>query len=498
MEKEIAEFEALVRKAHQTFTDWSLITISGKMFLLQSMVEEIQKAQKAQEAIIAAEKAYSDALNRELNPHIALHSTYDTQGKLPCEPGSRRKVLKDIFDWIYDHSAGSQNFLWLTGDPGCGKSAVTASVSQVAKDERFLWAQFFINRNLEQTTNPNVYFPTIARQLSDNSPRVARLVHDTVMKKRSLLDQVSAEQAVQLFISAISKASMATPKAPVLVVIDGLDETDRARLYDTATIFSNLFDQLSAYPNAKILISSRTEHEVYKPFTDTLTNEHVRRLHLDTQDPSCLADVSNFLRNQLDKIARKHDLERTLWPGREREERLVNQAAGLYIWATTVIHFLDARLGKQGRENMYDIIDQLKLPDKAHINLLYLRILQVIYDNDEDDTTEWDLEKFRRIMGAIAVARELLSVSQLADLIDLRYAPDADLVDIHKFAQLLRTVLVYGMDDVTGDTMIRLHKSFFEFITTCSEDRFRVNLEAANAEMALCCLQHLAKSHVIS
>ncbi|KAG6825167.1 hypothetical protein H0H92_004516, partial [Tricholoma furcatifolium] len=498
MDKEIAEFETLVQKARQTFTDSTLITISGNIFLLQNMLEEIQKAHKAQEEAIATERAYSEALNRELKPHVISHPTYDMQGKLPCEPGSRTKVLKETFDWIHDHSAGSQNFLWLTGDPGCGKSAVTANVSQVAKDRRFLWAQFFINRNEEQTTNPNVYFPTIARQLSDNSTKVERHVHDTVMETRSLLDHISPDQAAHLLISAISKASASTPNAPVLVVIDALDETDKARLYDTATIFSNIFDKLSAYPNAKILISSRTEHDVYKPFTSTLTNKHVRQLHLDTRDPSSLADVGRFMRNQLDKIARKHDLDRTTWPGREREAWLVDQAAGLYIWATTVIKFLDERLSKQGRENLYGIIDQLKLPDKADIHVLYLRILQVTYDSsDMDETTKWDLEKCRRIMGAIAVARVQLSVSQLADLLDLRYAPDTDPVDIRNFVQLLRTVLVSGTDDITGETMIQLHKSFFEFITTCSEDRFRVNLEAANAEMALCCLQHLAKSYII-
>ncbi|KAG6825691.1 hypothetical protein H0H92_002801 [Tricholoma furcatifolium] len=499
MDKEIAEFETLVQKARQTFTNSTLITISGHIFLLQNMLEEIQKAHKAQEETIATERAYSEALNRELKPHVISHSTYDMQGKLPCEPGSRSKVLKEIFDWIHDHSAASQNFLWLTGDPGCGKSAVTASVSQVAKDRQFLWAQFFVNRNEEQTTNPNVYFPTIARQLSDNSTKVERHVHDTVMETRSLLDHMTADQAAHLFSSAMSKASTSTPNAPVLVVIDGLDETDKARLYDTATIFSTLFDKLSAYPNAKILISSRTEHDVYKPFTSTLTNKHDRRLHLDTRDPSCLADVARFMRNQPDKIARKHDLDRISWPGREREARLVNQVAGLYIWAKTIVKFLDERLSKQGRENLYGIIDQLKLPEKADINVLYLRILQVTYDtSNADKTTKWDLEKFRRIMGAIAVARVQLSVSQLADLIDLRYAPDADRADIRNFVQLLRTVLVSGMDDVTEETTIQLHKSFFEFITTCIEDRFRVNLEASNAEMALCCLQHLAKSYLIA
>jgi hypothetical protein len=51
-------------------------------------------------------------------------------------------ILMDIMNWVHDISDNLQIFLWLTGDPGSGKSAIT---TQECKDENILWAQFFIN-----------------------------------------------------------------------------------------------------------------------------------------------------------------------------------------------------------------------------------------------------------------------------------------------------------------------------------------------------------------
>ncbi|KAG6841039.1 hypothetical protein H0H87_011845, partial [Tephrocybe sp. NHM501043] len=230
---------------------------------------------------------------------------------------------------------------------------------------------------------------------------------------------MSSDQAAKLFIGAIAEASKLNPERPVLVVIDGLDETNHAHLYDTAKIISRVSEGLSTYPNAKVMIASRTEREIHEPFTSALTNEHVKRLHLSTKES--VVEVGNFLRNGLEKVAHKHHLDPTEWPGQDRQERLIDQADGLYIWAVTVIKFIDARLRKEGKMNPHGIIDRLRLPDKADINVLYQQILRVTYDEEEDDTTEWDLETFRRIIGAILVARKPLSVGELDDLLDLCY-----------------------------------------------------------------------------
>jgi len=195
-------------------------------------------------------------LEKTLDRRVVANPTYDKQGKNPCDKGTRIRELAKIKRWLTSISPASQNFLWLTGDPGCGKSAITASLARDCKDDGTLWAQFFINRNNRETTDPNSYFPTIARQLADRSPDLQRVVYDRLSEKRSLMDCISSKQAAKLFVETLGVASRLGPAEPVVVIIDGLDETDRKHLNDTAVIFSCLFKELTCYPNVKVFISS--------------------------------------------------------------------------------------------------------------------------------------------------------------------------------------------------------------------------------------------------
>ena len=77
------------------------------------------------------------------------------------------------------------------------------------------------------------------------------------------------DQALKLFMEVIQVAWDVEKSGSVVIVIDGLDETRRKSLEDTATIFSDLFKELHR-STARIFISSRTENEITKPFFSSL------------------------------------------------------------------------------------------------------------------------------------------------------------------------------------------------------------------------------------
>ncbi|KZP32073.1 hypothetical protein FIBSPDRAFT_813113, partial [Athelia psychrophila] len=121
--------------------------------------------------------------------HTVMDPTYVHQGKRPCDEETRVEVLAEIMEWRNDNSGESQAFLWLTGEPGAGKSAITASIARACKDDGMLWAQFFINRNNVETTDPSLFFPTIARQFIDHSahPDVAIAIAEALKNQPSLM-----------------------------------------------------------------------------------------------------------------------------------------------------------------------------------------------------------------------------------------------------------------------------------------------------------------------
>ncbi|KAG6856441.1 hypothetical protein H0H87_004406 [Tephrocybe sp. NHM501043] len=512
---EIADFKGRLKDARQLFQDCSIIGMSGGFDStmrklgavlgyqdkITRILGKIRRTQDDHYRRLMDElqgqketQARRQFLQTFLNPYTAERLTYNQQEKMPCDEGTRVEVLTEIRQWVNDVSSSSRNFLWLTGDPGCGKSAVTASVARECKDRKVLWAQFFINRNIKDTTNPNLYFPSIARQLADYSELVERQVHFALVEHPSIIDEISPMQATKLFVDTLAAAASIDTKTPVVVVIDGLDETQREHLESTATIFSHLFDALAKYRNAKVFISSRTEDGIQKPFSKSMKDKRVKNLHLYTNAESSIRDVNTYLRRRIAHTALQHRLDPMLWPGEERLAALAFHAAGHFIWAVTVTRFLQEQMEEWGHECIDTVMLNLGTTEgKQDIKVLYGLILQLTYQKSKDS---WAFETFRRIVGAVATALEPLSIGHLESLLDLRRDPTSALVDLHHFVRRLRTVLVAGTDDITTETMLRLHKSFFEYITSDScEDRFRVSLEASNAELAVQCLQQMAKAY---
>ncbi|KZP03977.1 hypothetical protein FIBSPDRAFT_941235 [Athelia psychrophila] len=503
--KEIEDFKARIVSARALFLDVSSINVAGG---IDAILEEIEKVRQNQndalkriadalkaieEARLLAEEARARREYLAANLITVAKPTYTDQGKLPCEEETRVEVLAEIEKWRDDKSDESQGFLWLTGEPGVGKSAITASIARACKDDGTLWAQFFINRNNAETTDPRLYFPSIARQFINRSahPDVEIAISEALENQPSLMDGISEKQASELFVKAFTIACESNQERAVVVVIDGLDETDPAKLADTAQVFSEIFSSLSGQTtrNAKVLISSRPDDDISTPFTKMMKqSRHVKHIHLDTK--SSIQDVSVYLRKQIARIVEDNpDLGLELdWPGEERTEALCDRASGLFIWAVTVAKFFRAQIRKGGKEHLNKLIDAFSAKGTDKINDLYLTVLRLVYGGDTDS---WGFETFRRIVGCVAVLKEPLPISAISKLLDLHEDASSE-VDVLHFFRQTRTVLVAGTDAIDGQTVPRLHKSFFEFITsTHAGPNFQVNIHHASGELALQSIRQL-------
>ncbi|KAG6855539.1 hypothetical protein H0H87_001395 [Tephrocybe sp. NHM501043] len=501
----------LVKKQIETFNDRSLILISGGLdaILRRSqavisrqdiLITALQKMKKSHEENIARilkEQERRSALDETLGTFTVQNSTYASQQKRPHNSNTQMVILGEILTWIGDHSKEtSKNFFWLVGPPGCGKPAMMASVVCECQDRDYSPAQFFINRNDANSTNPMKYFPTVVRQVAKHSDDVEQHLHNTVQKRKFAVRM--PKEASELFVDVVGKAAKNDPASPILVIFDGLDETARDHLQDTASIFSELFPKLSDYPNAKILISSRPEDEILKSFRNTNMEQYVLELAIDINDSNSRRDVKTYLEKRLTDIADHRRLPTSIWPGNDRLENLVERASGLFIWAVTAANYIDNHIQISGKEVMDSVLSQFDSEGMTDINTLYRTILEEAFP--ENFSNEWTVEKFRRLMGAIMVLREPLSIGDLDHLIDLRQAPDHEPVDIKNFVGNLRTLLMADMDNITESTISRVYKSFFDYIISTGThipERFHVSAKASNAELALLCLYHLTVAYPI-
>ncbi|KAJ7094342.1 hypothetical protein C8R44DRAFT_718466 [Mycena epipterygia] len=510
-EKGIQEFQSQLDKATSSFMQLSMINLSqahdvllkGNILLLKEVekaYEEIQKAHKEIDKILdqiqdfgeyAREKRLEDQyrvdlafIQEELAPYIAANSGYREQGKEFCYSGTRREPLAEIKNWL---SREASHFLWLTGEPGAGKSTIAATVCRDLKDSNFLWAHLFINRNNKATTNPKFFFPSIALQLAKRSPEVAHVIYCALQEKSSIVDEVNKTLAEQLFLEPLKCASKAIPLQPIVVVVDALDE---AKNFDIlAEILSTMTTRLPA--NIKVFMSSREEDDIRASWA---TAQDTKHLSVGTGKKSSIEDVELFLQDQIREIATKHKLGE--WPSKEDMQKLCLQASGLFIWATTAVTYIGSQIKLSGSECLDDVLDQLNVEGMSDINKLYHVILDNIYG---DQTNPWLFETFRRVVGAIVVLSTPLSVGILAKILDLRrvdaknpskiYRP----VDMLHFVRQFRTVLVTGTEEITQETIPRLHKSFFEFILSENvQSDLQVSVLLSHKEVAPKCLNYSA------
>ena len=77
-----------------------------------------------------------------------------------CLKGTRESVLNEIEDWIEDFERSP--IFWLNGLAGTGKSTIAQTVAEMSFADGHLGASFFCSRDVEDRSNLQLVFPTLA------------------------------------------------------------------------------------------------------------------------------------------------------------------------------------------------------------------------------------------------------------------------------------------------------------------------------------------------
>jgi hypothetical protein len=192
----------------------------------------------------------------------------------------------------------------------------------------------------------------------------------------------------------------------------------------------------------------------------------------DTQN-----DIRFYLERRFEDIIPDLGLEPT-WPGADALRKLVERAAGLFIWAKTAVAFIETRKGDPRRKLKLVLAGDLgKQID--NIDVLYRNILDFHFE-DSDETT---FEMFRHILGAIIVAKIPLTRDDLHKL--LRISEEVEW-SFNPILNKLSSVM-----DLDGPLRLR-HLSFAEYLVDpnrCRDPRFLVDPEACQYVLTQRCLE---------
>ena len=311
----------------------------------------------------------------DLKSHISEAAMHDSLARYPpplCHPRTREKVLKILSDWI-DESYPRQSIVWLNGPAGAGKSAIAQTVAERYKDDR-LAASFFFLRNTPDRGVADHLFLTLAWQLARSIPETRPYI-ESALQMEPLLYAKSINIQFNQLIGEVFKHLRDKPirAERSLIIIDGVDEC--ASEQDQKLFLALIADALAhtGIP-LRFLICSRPEAHIKEVFKLENINSVTRVVVLD-QKFAPNDDIRRYLEDEFFRIFTKRNIS-TL-PSNEDIYHLVSKASGQFIYASTVIKFIDDD-DCNPREQL-DIILKLRTANSsspyAQLDQLYIQIL---------------------------------------------------------------------------------------------------------------------------
>jgi hypothetical protein len=362
-----------------------------------------------------------------------------------CMDGTREDIMAKIDEWCDDLGASS-NILWISGFPGVGKSAIARKLATRLKFSHRFGSSFFFQRELAAVQTPINLWRTLAFDLSREYPS-ARSAIITKLKDGEIdLENTDAGELFRSLVEGPLKHSADIPlgRLPV-VVIDAMDECgglDGPRSKHRTILLQSMKAWTRLGPRFKLVVTSRPEDDITRALSAIS-----HRIELDSGEnvsPSSSRDIHSFLCREFARIANKYPGSLSpAWPGAEVIEGFTKRSAGLFIYADTLIKFVDEG---QPEEQLESIL--LEPLHHGSLTQLYRQILGVSFK----DPSATVLEGFRNVTGTIILARIPLRRQDIVHLLNVKP------VALDHICQGLRSVLD------TGDLLRFTHQSFVDFL----------------------------------
>ncbi|KAJ2924809.1 hypothetical protein H1R20_g12289, partial [Candolleomyces eurysporus] len=350
---------------------------------------------------------------KELRTHIAagaIHDSKERRNEPKCYEGTRVAVQDMLYGWITSGEVDlkyPRKMKWVTGPAGTGKTAVLGSLAERCKAGKKLAATFFFGSwpaSIRRRRN-GALVATIAHQLALNYPDVSDKICKAIEANPDIFDKDLPTQMATLVSAPLREIAAGQPKdrPPVVrgvIIIDGLDECEAEQIHDHDStnresrakpaprrtkeedqeeILKVLKEASSdqAFP-FRILIACRPERVFDKFFNNPAGDSASFAEKLDlNEEYHASNDIRRYLEEELRRIRERSP---TFEWRPEDIETLVNNASGQFIYAATIIRFLDVE-HQEPRQAVLNTILGMKTTSTLNpfeqLDALYLHILEL-------------------------------------------------------------------------------------------------------------------------
>ena len=320
-------------------------------------------------------------------------------------------------DWFLKHPSflswrisQFSSMLWLTADPGCGKSILSkclidrrAELLSIGSSPPLV-CYFFFRADDEELSNAAVAVRALLHQVMVQKPHLYRYVaQDFDEKGDRFLDDF--DNLWHIFMAAISD----NDATEIVCVIDALDECrevggHRKKLIRGLVELQQLLTKQNADdtgPRRKIFVTSRPYLELERDFRELISAMPSIRFQGEQQVLGIQEDINIYLADKAEELVHKLDLD-----PRASDSLLKTLSAvpnRTYLWLKLVFEFLESR-DELTAKNITSLIESIPDVDK-----IYDRLLEMSKNKP----------RARRLLDYVLAAAAPLSVDEINVLMNI-------------------------------------------------------------------------------
>ena len=289
-------------------------------------------------------------------------------------PETRKWLLKEVNDWFLGKKNESR-ILVLKAGPGFGKSVFAAKLCEDFKKNGKLAACHFCDFSDSNLRNPMMMLQSLASQMCETIHGFEEKLLDQLKRPHKVS---SLKDAFGVYLQNPLDELEIDEREPLLILIDGLDESAADDKNDIVNLIANYFVDL---PDCvKVLVTSRPEISMAKL-------RGIHEINIGNDDANNDSDLSIYLKNSLPDIGQRNEnCDSAVL------EQLVSMCEGSFLYAFHV----QCELKKRNDLNKMTVQEIVNIVPKS---------LDFVYQ-----------EYFQRLEDELKVLRENVDVMKLLEV----------------------------------------------------------------------------------
>ena len=349
---------------------------------------------------------------------------------------TREWVFSKVQNWLDDRN--SQNrVMVICGNAGMGKSVISAVVCQRMQEAGRLSGCHFIQHNNVRYRKPQLVLQSLACQMCSVLPEFKVALVDQLRRNtgNDLNDMGVEELFALLFKEPLN--NVADPGKNMLIVIDGLDESDYQDRNELLDVIANHFSKLP--PWIRFLVTSRPGRNTTEALKD------LRPLQLESNHEQNMIDIKYFIKKRVECIPEVENTENIV-------EKLAEKSEGLMLYAYFLLLYIEEvpSVLTQG-----DVEGSLPLG----ISSVYISYFKRL---ENELLTELGIKEdnFLNLLSTVAASREPLPIDFVSQVL---VAGTNSKAQRRKVLKAIRSVS--SLLPVRGDRLHVFHKSVKDWLT---------------------------------